>query len=127
MSGTSNHPMLCESCKQQVASVHITEINHPTSQQTQRHFCPSCAELFQQSDIVQRMLGRLPMIKLRVAAVSAQQTVLNVLGGRCDGETWSFVTDRLRQLQIEPAAGLEFELEDNMTYIDWLSGKRAAP
>jgi len=73
--------MLCENCKQQDASVHITEINHATSQRMQRHFCPSCAELFQQSDIVQRMLGRLPMIKLRVAAVSAQRTVLNVLGG----------------------------------------------
>src|SRR5437016_1625395 len=83
--------MLCENCKQQDASVHITEINHATSQRMQRHFCPSCGELFQQSDIVQRMLGRLPMIKLRVAAVSAQRTVLNVLGRRHDGEVRSFV------------------------------------
>ena len=82
--------------------------------------------MFQQSDIVQRMLGRLPRIKLRVAAVSAQQTVLNVLSGSHDGETWSFVTDRLRQLQIDPSAGFEFELEEDRAYIDWLSGRKAA-
>ena len=117
--------MLCENCKQQGASVHITEVNHSTSQQTQRHFCPSCAELFQQSDIVQRVLRRLPMIKLRVADVLPQRTLLNVLGGCHDGETWSFVTDRLRQLQIEPSHGIEFELEEDQAYIDWLKGKQA--
>ena len=118
--------MLCENCKQQDASVHITEINHATSQQTQRHLCPACAERFQQSDILQRALGRLQMVKLRVVAITAERTVLSVLGGRHDGETWSFITDRLRQLQIDPSHGLEFELEEDRAYLDWLRGKEVA-
>jgi hypothetical protein len=118
--------MVCENCKHQDASVHITEINHATSQQIQRHFCPACADLFQQSDILQQAFGRLQMMTLRVTATSADRTVVNVLGGRHDGETWSLITDRLRQLQIQPFDGLEFELEEDRAYLDWLSGEEAA-
>jgi hypothetical protein len=117
--------MLCEHCKQQDAIVHVTEVVHATSKQIKRHFCESCANLFQKSDVIQRMLSRMPMIKLRVTDFSPQRTVLNVLGGRHDGETWSFVTERLRQLQIEPSAGLEFELQDDEGYIDWLRGNQS--
>jgi len=118
--------MLCENCKQQDASVLITEINYRTSQETRRHFCPACAELFQQSDLLQRMFRRLPMIKFRVAVASPERTVLNVLGGPHDGETWSFVTHRLRQLQIEASDGQEFELEEDEAYIKWLKGEQPA-
>ncbi len=118
--------MLCDNCKQQDASVHITEVNHATSQKAQRHFCSACAELFQQSDLLQRMLRRLPMIKFRVAVASPERTVLNVLGGPHDGETWSFATDRLRQLQVEARESVEFELEEDEAYIKWLKGEQPA-
>lgn len=116
--------MLCEKCKQRDALVHITEINHVTSHEVQRHFCASCAEDFQQSDIVRRMLRRVPMIKFRVSAVSPERIRLNVVGGRHDGENWSFVADRLRQFQIDPDVGYEFEMQEDEAYIDWLKGKR---
>ncbi len=116
--------MLCENCKQNDATVHITEVVQATSQQMKHHFCQSCADLFEESDVVQRMLTRLPMIKLRVADVSPQRTLLNVLGGRHDGETWSVITGRLLELQIEPFDGDEFEVQDDEVYIEWLKGKR---
>ena len=119
--------MLCENCKQQQATVHITEIAEVNLAQTKRHFCPSCAKLFQQTDLVQRMLSRASMVKLRVAETSTQRTLLNVFGGPYDGESWSFITDRLLQLHIEPLDGQEFEIQDDENYIEWLKGNRNSP
>ena len=59
-----------------------------------------------------------------MTAVVPERILLTVVGGRHDGENWSFVADRLRQLQIEPSDGLEFELEEDEAYVDWLKGKR---
>jgi hypothetical protein len=119
--------MLCETCKQQDATVHITEVVETTSQQIKHHLCASCAELFQSSDVVQRMLRRLPMVKLRVIDASPQRTVVNVIGGRHDGETWNFVTGRLLELRIQPFSGEEVEIQDDEGYIDWLKGNRGSP
>lgn len=116
--------MLCEKCKQRDALVHITELNPITSREVQRHLCSSCAEDFQQSDIVYRMLTRGPMIRFRVTTVSPERVLVNVVGGRHDGENWSFVPDRLRQLQIETDDGFEFELQEDEAFIDWLKGNR---
>ena len=66
------------------------------------------------------------MIKFRVRVASPERTILNVLGGPHDGEIWSFVTDRLRQLQIEASDALEFELEEDEAYIKWLKGEPPA-
>ncbi len=116
--------MLCEKCKQKDATVHITEVVQATSQQVKHHLCESCADVFQASDVVQRMLARVPMIKLRVGDVSPRRTLLQVLGGEHDGETWSVVTERLLELQIEPFDGHEFEVQDDEVYIEWLKGNR---
>ena len=107
--------------------MHITEVVEATAKQMKHHFCEQCAEGFRQSDVVQRIFGRLPMIKLRVTGASPQHTVLTVLGGRFDGETWSFATARLRRLRIEPFDGEAFEVQDDQAYIEWLKGNRDSP
>jgi hypothetical protein len=118
--------MLCENCKQQEATVHITETAGVKLGQVKRHFCTSCAKTFQATDLVHRTLSGVPMVKLRVTQSSSHRTSLNVFGGRYDGESWSFITERLLQLRIEPFQGQEFEIQDEENYIDWLKGNRSS-
>jgi len=56
-----------------------------------------------------------------------EATLLNVLGGRHDGESWSFVTHRLLQVRIEPRDGQQFEIQEDDGYIEWLKGNRNSP
>jgi hypothetical protein len=126
--------MLCEYCKKEEATVHVTgwdKLDASSGQaerksQIERHFCRDCAvQLEQTSPLLNPLLAAGPgarKVVLRVMSVNPDRLTVRTIPDEPgqQPEEWSFLTSRL-----DPSfavAGVEFEMILGKGELDWLRG-----
>src|SRR5205814_10065778 len=101
--------MLCENCRKDVASVHLSgwqtvrigSTDETRGQPFEHHFCATCAEELRQSNPLLNPLLQAPqgarVLKLRVTNVSPERIEVRAINPPADWakDQWSFLAYRL--------------------------------
>jgi hypothetical protein len=132
--------MLCQTCKQNQATVHIAEsCGDPTlpdittgKAEFTLHFCEACGDEWQKEEILARTLfpdfAEQPITEqLRVIQSSSERTVLRVLRteSQAVSEDWSLLTSRL-PIDFR-SVGKEFGMTFTPSELEFLKGNRDLP
>jgi hypothetical protein len=123
--------MDCETCGQQIATVHIEGSKkrvlpdgHEIVDRIEHHFCPGCAAEFRKSQEALLVQPGARTTKVCVVNTSPERTLLRVVqpDSALPAEEWSVLTPRL-PVPFFPA-GTELEMTFTDDELRWLKGER---